>query len=134
MGGRGEQATARNPEWPHGRTERGSLPTGNGSSTSRWNLEASSRIVVQSYPAWRGKRQVVSVGGGSQPRWEGHEIFYVAADGYLTAVRAVPSADGQNIELASSPDRLFPAPVESSVQGGIAYTYAVFRDGRQFLF
>ena len=36
-------------------------------------------IVVQSYPAGRGKRQVVSVGGGSQPRWEGHEIFYVAA-------------------------------------------------------
>ena len=91
-------------------------------------------IVVQSYPAGRGKRQVVSVGGGSQPRWEGHEIFYVAADGDLTAVRAVPSADGQDIELARSPERLFPAPVESSIHGGIAYTYAVFRDGRQFLF
>jgi len=87
-------------------------------------------ILVQSYPP-TGLKKYVTSGGGTQPRWEGDEIFYVSADGYLTAVRAVP-ADGQDIHLGP-PERLFAAQIESTVQGGIGHAYAVFPGGKEFL-
>jgi serine/threonine protein kinase/Tol biopolymer transport system component len=45
-------------------------------------------IYVQPFPQ-SGAKRLVSTAGGSQPRWrsDGQELFYVAPDGYLMAVR-----------------------------------------------
>jgi serine/threonine protein kinase len=90
------------------------------------------KIFVTPYPSLAFKLKVSDDAGGSQPRWEGDEIFYIAPDGYLNAVRAVPSADGRTIKL-DNPERLFPAQIESTVQGAISHAYAVFPGGKQFL-
>jgi WD40 repeat protein len=90
-------------------------------------------IFVQAYPLRPGTRKQVSSGGGSQVRWVGNEIFYISADGFLTSVSAVASADGGDLVLGTDRRRLFPAAVESTVDGGIQHTYAVFPDAQRFI-
>jgi hypothetical protein len=76
----------------------------------------------------------VSTSGGSQMRWrsDGRELFYVAADGRLMAVPVRLPSGGEKIDLGS-PAPLFATRIESSVQGGIAFAYAVSSDGQRFL-
>jgi Tol biopolymer transport system component len=90
-------------------------------------------IFVQSYPPRPGTRKQVSSGGGSQVRWVGNEIFYISRDGFLTSVSAVRSDDGRDLALGAARERLFPLDVESTIEGGIQHTYAVFPDGRRFI-
>ena len=90
------------------------------------------KIYVTQYPPTGSPKQVSDNAGGSQPRWEGDEIFYISPDGYLNAVRAVPSADGREIKL-DKPKQLFRPQIESTVQGAIGHAYAVFPGGKQFL-
>jgi Tol biopolymer transport system component len=97
------------------------------------NPETGFEIFVQSYPLRPGTRKQVSAGGGSQVRWVGNEIFYVSANGFLTSVSAVPGADGRDLVLGTDRRPLFPAAVESNVDGGIQHTYAVFPDGQRFI-
>jgi hypothetical protein len=75
----------------------------------------------------------VSSGGGSQVRWVGNEIFYISGDGFLTSVSALPSDGGRDLVLGAGRQRLFPLAVESTIEGGIQHTYAVFPDGQRFI-
>jgi serine/threonine protein kinase/Tol biopolymer transport system component len=88
-------------------------------------------IYVQAFPSGADK-SVVSTSGGSQPRWraDGKELFYVAADGRLMAVPV--GSDGKRLALGSAVP-LFRTRIESMVQGGISFAYAVSADGQRFL-
>jgi serine/threonine protein kinase len=86
-------------------------------------------IFVQQFP--EGQVLPVSKDGGSQVRWQGDEIFYVAPDGRVMHVSAI-STPGGGLKLGA-PSALFAAPIDSTIQGGIAHTYAVFSDGQRFL-
>jgi serine/threonine protein kinase/Tol biopolymer transport system component len=89
-------------------------------------------IYIQPFPG-PGLKRVVSIGGGLQPAWrpDGRELYYVAADGRLTAVplRAGP---GATLEPGSSVP-LFPSRVHNTQTGGMTRSYAVARDGRFLL-
>ena len=112
--------------------------TGQFSPDGRWvayesNESGRYEVYVQSFPT-AGAKLPISTSGGSQMRWrsDGRELFYVAADGRLMAVPVgLPSA-GEKIDLGS-PSPLFTTRIESSVQGGTAYAYAVSSDGQRFL-
>ena len=110
--------------------------TGQLSPDGRWLLYESNdsgrfEIYLQRFPV--GNRSPVSNTGGSQPRWraDGREVYYVAPDGYLMSVAMTHSADSR-VDIGT-PTRLFQAPVEGSVQGGIAHTYTPSLDGQRFL-
>ena len=83
-----------------------------------------SQVYVQSFPEL-GFRAQVSVAGGSQPRWrrDGKELFYLAADRKLMAVkvRATPTSFEAGVPVA-----LFDLPNEGS-------RYDVAADGQRFL-
>ena len=74
-----------------------------------------------------GSRWQVSAGGGTDPRWraDGHELFYVSTDSWLTLV---PFANG----TPSKPTRLFEVHVAPSVQPYMS-NYNVSPDAGQFL-
>jgi Tol biopolymer transport system component len=87
-------------------------------------------IYVQSFPTGGGKWQVSS-GGGGQPLWrrDGKELFYVAADGRLTAV-AVKTAGpafqaGERIKLS--------VRVPTTSITGDRNTWVATADGQKFL-
>jgi serine/threonine protein kinase/Tol biopolymer transport system component len=81
-------------------------------------------VYVQSFPA--GRRFTVSAGGGAAPAWrkDGSELFYVAADGMLTAVPV--TLKETSIDFGS-PRRLFPARFDFN------RAYEVSDDGQRFL-
>jgi eukaryotic-like serine/threonine-protein kinase len=83
-----------------------------------------SQVYVQSFPEL-GLRSQVSVAGGSQPRWrrDGKELFYLAADRKLMAVkvRATPTSFEAGVPVV-----LFDLPNEGS-------RYDVAADGQRFL-
>jgi len=89
-------------------------------------------IYVQPFPG-PGPKRVVSIGGGLQPTWrpDGRELFYVAADGQLTAV-ALRVDPGAAIEPAS-PVPLFPSRIDNTLTGGVTRNYVVSKDGTRFL-
>jgi len=74
------------------------------------------------------KRWRVSLDGGWDPHWsaDGSELFYVAADGYLTSVSVAQSGE------PGVPVRLFHMP-EIPVVPPYLSAYDVTRDGRRFL-
>ncbi|HEX6315738.1 MAG TPA: hypothetical protein VFZ73_12800, partial [Gemmatimonadaceae bacterium] len=87
-------------------------------------------IVVQSLSTAGGKWRV-STGGGATPRWrpDGKELFYLAADGNLMAVRI--DARGEALRTgASTPLFETSHPV---VGTGRARTYEVSSNGERFL-
>ena len=91
------------------------------------------QVYVQSFPAGAGKFQV-STSGGSQPRWrrDGKEIFYIGADGRLTAVDVKKEARFG----AGAPHPLFDAQIPSGGPGTAVYgtfDYDVTADGKRFL-
>ena len=67
----------------------------------------------------------ISPNGGRNPHWraDGKELFYLAADGAMTAVPIDATET-----FAGVPKTLFPAGVVSANQ-----SYAVTRDGQRFL-
>jgi WD40 repeat protein len=74
-----------------------------------------------------GSRWQVSAGGGTDPRWrgDGHELFYVSADSWLTLV-------GFTDGMPSKPKRLFEAHVPPPVQPYMS-NYNVSPDAERFL-
>jgi eukaryotic-like serine/threonine-protein kinase len=83
-------------------------------------------IWVQPFPPTGSKWQV-STGGGVGPRWrgDGKELFYVAADGMLTAVA---------IEAGSTFEKGAPRPLfQTMFRGGVYASYTVSHDGKRFL-
>jgi eukaryotic-like serine/threonine-protein kinase len=86
-------------------------------------------VVVQPFPP-DGRKWPVSIGGGQEPVWrsDGHELYYLAPDGTMTAV-AVRSGAALD---AGKPIALFRARVPPLV---VPYRsrYAVTGDGSRFL-
>jgi eukaryotic-like serine/threonine-protein kinase len=85
-------------------------------------------INVQSFPE-PGRRVTISHGGGTLPRWrsDGKELYYVAADDKLMAVRVETGASFH----AGTPKALFDLGSFGRIIG--RYMYDVSRDGRKFL-
>ena len=73
-----------------------------------------------------GRKYPISPNGGRNPHWraDGRELFYLAADGAMTAV----PIDATDAFAAGLPKTLFPAGVVSANQA-----YAVTKDGQRFL-
>jgi Tol biopolymer transport system component len=91
------------------------------------------QVYVQSFPTGAGKVQV-STAGGSQPRWrrDGKEIFYISADGRLTAVDVKKEARFE----AGAPHALLERQIPSGGPGTAIYgtfDYDVAADGKRFL-
>ncbi len=88
----------------------------------------SDEVYVQSFPE-PGRRERVSNGGGSHPRWrgDGQEIFYLAPDNRLMAV----AVKGENTFEASAPVALFQTP--GFDRHTTQFPYAATADGRRFL-
>ena len=66
------------------------------SPNSRWIAYASDEsgqfeVYVRPFPAQTTQSTTISIGGGMQPEWrrDGKELFYISADGKLTAVPVV---------------------------------------------
>ena len=99
------------------------------------NESGRNEIYVRTFPESGGK-WLVSVAGGSQPRWrrDGKELFYVAPGGELMAVPIAAGKDRQALE-AGAPIPLFATRLAT---GGNIFTagyatkpqYAVAADGR----
>jgi roadblock/LC7 domain-containing protein len=87
-------------------------------------------VYVQSFPAGAGKGQV-STAGGAEPRWsrDGKEIFYISADGKLTAVdvKTAPKFE------AGAAHALFDAQIPTVSLAGGAFHYDVAANGKRFL-
>jgi eukaryotic-like serine/threonine-protein kinase len=90
----------------------------------------SNQIYVQSFPAGAGKFQV-STAGGLQPRWrrDGKEIFYISADGRLTAVDVKTSPKFET----GAPQALFDAQLTGVGLARPYFRYDVAADGKRFL-
>jgi eukaryotic-like serine/threonine-protein kinase len=85
-------------------------------------------IVVQAFPAVKGKWQV-STGGGVQPRWrpDGKELYFIAPDRKLMAVTV--AALESTFEVGT-PMALFPTKIAGPTGPTNKSQYAVSRDGR----
>jgi Tol biopolymer transport system component len=96
------------------------------------NESGRDEVYVQSFPV-AGRKQQVSIDGGVMPRWrrDGRELFYLAANQFLTAV---PIGDPTSLTLGR-PAPLFRTRlvVEGSESTGLPTTYDVSGDGQRFL-
>jgi Tol biopolymer transport system component len=100
----------------------------------RTDASGSHEIYLQSFTAdghVGNERFRVSQAGGSQPRFrrDGTELFYVSADGRMTAVSL--KASGASIEIGA-PRALFQTRM-LPVGGALAFEYDVSPDGQRFL-
>ncbi len=88
------------------------------------------QVVVQPFPDVERGKWTVSPHGGSAPRWsrDGRELYYVAADGMLTAMN-LTAPDSEVFEPGNSL-ALFPMPRAGD---GATYDYNVVADGGRFL-
>jgi len=105
------------------------------SPNTRWVAYASDEsgtfeVYVRPFPAASGQTQI-SIAGGMQPEWrrDGKELFYISADGELTAVPV--TTDGATFS-AGTPHALFDVEVPESNQP-YPTDYAVTADGQRFL-
>ena len=80
-----------------------------------------------------GGRWQISTDGGAQVRWssDGNELFYLALDGQLMAVRVRITAD-EAIE-AGTPAALFTPRIGRGVQTSNRQQYMVASGGQRFL-
>jgi serine/threonine-protein kinase len=85
-------------------------------------------VFVRPFPETAAAVTIVSVNGGSTPRWSktGAELFYVSADGYLMAA-SFTDLDGRFVVQQRS--RLF--PLQGYLQSG--YTWDVTPEGDAFV-
>jgi hypothetical protein len=83
-------------------------------------------VWIQPFPP-TGSRWQISTSGGVSPKWrrDGKELFYVAADGTLTAI---PIEIGAAVRWGA-PASLFP----TMFAGGVYASFAVSADGQRFL-
>jgi Tol biopolymer transport system component len=106
------------------------------SPNTRWVAYASDEsgafeVYVRPFPAASGQTQI-SIAGGMQPEWrrDGKELFYISADGKLTAVPV--TTDGPTFS-AGTPQALFDVDVPEP-NPPFPTDYAVTADGQRFLF
>ena len=85
-------------------------------------------VYVQPFPT-TGGRQIISTGGGAEPRWrrDGRELFYLAMDGNLMSVGVDFAANAR----PATPRALF----QTRVPPGTIYRTAIdaAADGQRFL-
>ena len=88
------------------------------------------QVYVQSFPAGAGKFQVSTGAGGLQPRWrrDGKELFYIATDGKLMAVKVKTAPEFE----AGAPQPLFDPRIVAGAHPAWA-RYDVTADGKRFL-
>jgi Tol biopolymer transport system component len=105
------------------------------SPNTRWVAYASDEsgrfeVYVRPFPAATGLTQI-SIAGGTQPEWrrDGKELFYISADGKLTAVPV--TTDGAAFS-AGTPRGLFDVEVPEP-NPPFPTDYAVTADGQRFL-
>ena len=106
------------------------------SPNKRWVAFASDEsgrfeVYVRAYPADNTSPMTISIAGGMQPEWrgDGKELFYIAADGKLTAVPVVTESVSFS---AGTPHALFSVEVPEPT-APYPGQYAVTRDGQRFL-
>ena len=106
------------------------------SPDSRWmaytsDVSGQREVYVQPFPAADNEMRI-STAGGEQPRWShnGKELFYLAADGKLTAVAVTASAGPKPSLKAGNPVALFDAHIATT---NYAFNYDVTGDGKRFL-
>jgi len=105
------------------------------SPNTRWVAYASDesgrfQVYVRPFPAASGQTQI-SIAGGMQPEWrrDGKELFYISADGKLTAVPV--TTDGATFSAGTS-HALFDVEVPEP-NPPYPTDYAVTADGQRFL-
>jgi Tol biopolymer transport system component len=105
------------------------------SSDGRWlayesNSSGQFEIYVAPFPNASTRQWLTSTGGGTRPLWapSGQELFYVAPDGAIMAVRVDSRGDTWG---AGRPAKVVEGPYVTG--GGTARTYDVSTDGRRFL-
>jgi hypothetical protein len=88
-------------------------------------------VYVRPFPPAEG-RWKISTAGGEQPRWrgDGKELFYVAADGKLTAVPVKAWAGPKPSFEPGTPMALFDPHITNTAQ---LFQYDVTADGKRFL-
>jgi Tol biopolymer transport system component len=108
---------------------------GNVSPDGHWltydsNRSGSFEVYVRPFPNTDGGEWQVSSGGGSKPLWarNGHELFYVGADGAMLSVPVEASGTAWN---AGTPVKLFEGKYVNTGTSG--RTYDVSADGQRFL-
>jgi eukaryotic-like serine/threonine-protein kinase len=106
------------------------------SSDGRWlayesNSSGRFEIYVRPFPEVDTGQWLISTGGGTRPLWSpnGTELFYVAPDGALMAVRADPRG---NVWSAGSPSKVLEGAY-ATVGPASGRTYDVSADGKRFL-
>jgi len=107
------------------------------SPDTRWvayqsNESGRSEIHVQPFPPGSRGGQMVSSGGGYQPRWrrkDGKELYYFTGDGKLVAVDV---SGGATLKLGE-PHVLFAPPIWAGGSAGEVHRWDVSADGQKFL-
>lgn len=106
------------------------------SPDGRWiaystNETGNMEVYVSPFPSVNGKWQV-STSGGEEPRWrqDGRELFYVSADGKMTAVAVKTTTAGFE---AGSPVALFQTRRRQPISAQDVFSYDVSGDGKKFL-
>jgi len=89
-------------------------------------------VYVQPFPSADNESRI-SIAGGEQPRWgrDGKELFYLAADGKITAVPMIVSAGPKPSLKPGTPAARFDAHI--AVQNQVYFSYDVTADGKRFL-
>ena len=93
----------------------------------------SREVYVRPFPGPEGNKQRISTAGGEQARWraDGKELFYVAADGTLTAVAVNATQEPTPRFDAGAPRSLFRTAIGIG-SGHVAFQYDVTADGKRF--
>jgi Tol biopolymer transport system component len=91
------------------------------------NLSGNLEVYIRAFPSSSDSRYWrVSIGGGTDPRWRGEEIFYLSPEKKMMAVTVRTSDTSVQPD---SPRELFP----TSLRGGAETPYDVTADGQRFL-
>lgn len=114
----------------------GNATEGQVSPDGRWfaysySQRGDDQIYVQALSAGGGRWQV-SRTGGRQPRWrrDGRELFFVSADGSITAAQIRPGNDF----AVTSTEALFDIGATTGLPANIGFYYDVTADGQRFVF
>ena len=106
------------------------------SPNHRWIAYASDEsgkfeVYVRPFPAENTQSTTISIAGGMQPEWrrDGKELFYISADGKLTAV---PVVTEEAAFTAGTPRALFDIETPEPT-GPYPNHYVVTADGQRFL-